>query len=230
MSKKEIDLMSVDISKIVLSDKLNHNEDCFKYFIGYQKGEIVRPLCIILTQMNGYIKYFEYGTPNMSFLIKDEEVIEKYEQIWYVVKNKLKIKFYSEPVYEYKYLKTKVKEYDGVIKTNFLGNGIPKENMHYTCIACITIDSVMKMDKKYFPQVYLEECKYKIKKIQMSRFINAELDSDSDSGSDSDSESDDDSDDDSDNGSDNDSDNDSDDDSDDDDSDDDSDSDSDKQK
>ena len=64
-----------------------------------------------------------------------------------------------------KYSKTKVKECDGVTKTNFLGNGIPEENMHYTCITCITIDSVMKMDKKYFPQVYLEECKYKIKKI-----------------------------------------------------------------
>ena len=156
MSKKAIDLMSVNISKIVLSDKLNHNEDCFKYFIGYQKGEVVRPLCIILTQMNEYIKYFEYGTSNMSFLIKDEEVGEKYEQIWYAVKNKLKIKFHSEPVYEYKYLKTKVREYDGVIKTNFLGNGIPKENMHYSGIACITIDSVIKMDEKYFPQVYLE--------------------------------------------------------------------------
>ena len=66
---------------------------------------------------------------------------------------------------------------------------MPKENMHYTCIACITIDSVMKMDKKYFPQVYLEECKYKIKKIQMSRFINTELKSDSDSDSDSVAES-----------------------------------------
>ena len=76
---------------------------------------------------------------------------------------------------------------------------MPKENMHYTCIACISIDSVMKMDKKYFPQVYLEERKYKIKKIQMSRFINAVLDSDSDSVSDDDSDdhSDDDSDDDS---------------------------------
>ena len=57
--------------------------------------------------------------------------------------------------------------------------------MHYTCIACITIDSVMKMDKKYFPQVYLEECKYKIKKIQMPRFINTELKSDSSDSSDS---------------------------------------------
>ena len=73
-----------------------------------------------------------------------------------------------------------------MIKTNFLGNGMPKENMHYTCIACITIDSVMRMDKKNYSQVYLEECKYKIKRIQMSRFINTELDSDSDSDSESD--------------------------------------------
>ena len=113
---------------------------------------------------------------------------EKYKRIWDVIKNKLKIKFHNESVYEYKYLKTKVREYDDVIKTNFLGNGIPKENMHYTCIACITIDSVMKMDKKYFPQVCLEECTYKIKKIQMSKFINAELDLESDSESDSDLE------------------------------------------
>ena len=68
-----------------------------------------------------------------------------------------------------------------MIKTNFLGNGVPKENMHYTCIACVTIDSVMKMNKKNYPQVYLEECKYKIKKIQMSRLISAELELDSDS-------------------------------------------------
>ena len=109
----------------------------------------------------------------------------------------MKIKFHSKPVYEYKYLKTKVKEYDGVIKANFLGNGIPKENIHYTCTACITIDSIVNMDEKYFPQVYLEECKYKTKKIQMSRFINAELKSDSadDFDDDSHDDSDDDSDD-----------------------------------
>ena len=177
MSEKAIDLMSVSIDQIVVSDKIKPNNEVSKYFFGYQKGEILKPLCIVLPQMSGYIKYFEYGSPNMSFLIKDDEVWEKYKQIWGVIKNKLKIKFHSLPVYDKKYLKTKVREYDGVIKTNFLNNGIPKENMHYTCIACITIDSLMKMGKKYFPQVYLEECKYEIKKIQMSRFINAELDS-----------------------------------------------------
>ena len=87
--------------------------------------------------MSGYIKYFEYGNRNMSFLITDDEVREKYEQIWYVIKTKLKIEFQSLPVYDKKYFKTKVREYDGVIKTNFL---CIIKNMHYTCIACITID------------------------------------------------------------------------------------------
>ena len=77
-----------------------------------------------------------------------------------------------------------------MIKTNFLGNGVPKENMQYTCVACVTIDSVMRMDKKNYLQVYLEECKYKIKKIQMPRFINAELESESDLELDSDLDSD----------------------------------------
>ena len=76
-----------------------------------------------------------------------------------------------------------------MIKTNFLGNEVPEENMHYNCIACITIDSVMRIDKKNHPQVYLEECKYRVKKIQMSRFINTELKSDSDSDLDSEPDS-----------------------------------------
>ena len=146
------------------------------------------PLCIILPKMNGYIKYFENGGKNMSFMIKDDKVWDKYDKIWNVIKDKLGIKFHSEIVYEYKYLRVKVREFDGVIKTNFLSNGVPKENMHYTCIACITIDSAMRMDKKYFRQVYLEECKYKIKKLQMPRFINAELKSDSSDSSDSEAE------------------------------------------
>ena len=180
--------MSVNIDQIVVSDKFNHNEDGFKYFIGYQKGEIVKPLCIILPQMSGYIKYFENGGKNMSFLIKDDEVWEKYESIWDVIKNKLNIKFHSEPIYEQKYLKAKVREFDSVMKTNFLGNDTPKENMHYTCIASITIDSVMRMDKKNHPQFYLEELKYRIKKKQMSRFINTELKSESESDSESNSD------------------------------------------
>ena len=72
----------------------------------------------------------------------------KYSKIWNVIKDILGINFYSEPVYEYKYLKAKVREFNGMIKTIFLGNNIPKENLHYTCIACITIDSVLTIGKK----------------------------------------------------------------------------------
>ena len=76
----------------------------------------------------------------MSFFIKDDEVWDKYNKMLDVIKNKLKIKFHSEPVYEYKYLKAKLREFNGVIKTEILNNGMSKENMHYSCIACITTD------------------------------------------------------------------------------------------
>ena len=76
-----------------------------------------------------------------------------------MIKNKLGTNFHSEPVYAEMDIKTKVRKFDSKIKTKFLGNNVPKENTHYTCIACITIDSVMKSDKKHRPQVYL--CKYR---------------------------------------------------------------------
>ena len=126
---------------------------------------------------------------SMSFLIKNDEVWQKYEDIWNVIKNKLTNKFNIEPIYENKYLKAKVREFDSDIKTNFLNKGLPKENTYYPCIACITVDSVLRMNKKNYPQVYLEECKYKIKKIHTSRFINTELETDSESDTETDSNS-----------------------------------------
>ena len=119
----------------------------------------------------------------MSLLIKNNEVWERYEDIWNVIKNKLSIKFHSQPIYENKYLKAKLREFDGDIKTNLLGNDLPKENTYYSCIACITIDSIIKIKKKNYPQVYLEEFKYKIKKARTPRIINIELETDSKSDS-----------------------------------------------
>ena len=118
-SKEPINLMSIIVDQIVLSDKFKHNNEGFKYFIGYQEGGIVKPLCIILPQMSGYIKYFENRSKNMSFLIKDDEVWKKYAKIWDAIKDKLGIKFHSKPVCEYKYLKAKLREFDGVIKQTF---------------------------------------------------------------------------------------------------------------
>ena len=187
-SKQPIDLDLVTVNKIVVSDKFKHSEEGYKYFVGYEEDEIVKPLCIVLPQMSGYIKYLESGGKSMSFMIKDNNVLDKYNEIWDKIKETFGIKFHSMPIYDQTYIKTKVREFDGKIKRNFLGNEIPKGNMHYTCIACITIDSVMRMNKKNYPQFYLEECKYKAKKMQMSRFINAELELDSDSESQSDND------------------------------------------
>ena len=188
-SKQPINLDLVNIHQIVVSDKFKHSDDGFKYFIGYKEGEIVKPLCIILPQMTGYIKYFENRGKNMSFVIKDDDVLDKYNEIWDKIKETLSIKFHSMPVYDEKYIKAKVREFNGVIKTNFLGDEIPKESMHYTCIACITIDSVMRMEKKNYLQVYLEECKYRMKKTKMPKFIDTELKSESELESDTELES-----------------------------------------
>ena len=185
MSDELVIVMSV---KIVVSDKLRHSEEGCKYFIGYQEDKIIKPLCIILPQMNGYIKIFENDGKNMSLSIKNDEVREKYEEIWNVIKNKQNIKFHGQTIYENKYLKAKVREFDGNIKTNFLGKNLPRENTYYTCIACITIDYIIKLNKKHYPQVYLEECRYKIKKIYTPRFINTEFETDSEPDVETDSE------------------------------------------
>ena len=76
-----------------------------------------------------------------------------------MIKNKLGTKFHSKFAYDETNIKAKLREFDRKIKTIFSGTDLPKENMHYTCIACITIDSVMRIDKKNHQQVYLEESK-----------------------------------------------------------------------
>ena len=75
-SKKAFDLMSVNLDQKVVSDKFKHNIEGFKYFIGYQEGEIAKLLCVVLPQMRRYIKYFKNGGKNMPFLIKGDEMWE----------------------------------------------------------------------------------------------------------------------------------------------------------
>ena len=78
-------------------------------------------------------------------------------------------------VYDEKYIKTKVKEFNDVVNTNFWIDKKPKKSVNYTWIACISLDSAMKIEKENYPQVYLEECKYKIKKKKITEFIDVEL-------------------------------------------------------
>ena len=111
-------------------------------------------------------------------MVKDDNVLDKYNKIRGKIKEKLNIKFPSMPVYDGTYIKVKLREFDGKIKTNFLGDGVPKENMHYTCIACITIDPVIKIDKKIICKFIQKNANIE-QKMQMSRFVNTELELDS---------------------------------------------------
>ena len=137
------------------------------------------------------IKYFEDGRKNMSFVTDDEKVYEKYDEIWNVVKRLLKLKFTVGPIRNDKYILTKLKIFKKKNLTTFNNNNIvPKEN-NYICIPAIDIDSVLKIDKKVYPQAYLEECKYKLRKRRVANFIDSEIiddDSDSDDGYDIDNE------------------------------------------
>ena len=102
-----------------MSDKFKHSDGGFRYSIGYKEDEIVKPLCIIFPQVSGYIKYFEDGGKNMSFVIKDDMCLHKYNEIWGRLKGKFNIKLHSMPVYDQKYIKAKVREFNGVIKQTF---------------------------------------------------------------------------------------------------------------
>ena len=126
--------------------------------------------------MSGYIKYFDNGSKNMPFKIEDESVHLKYTEISNKIRRLFCTRFHSQPIYDDKYIKTKVKAFGGMISTFFSKDEIPKERNHYICIAAICIDSVLNVETKKYPQVYLEQCKYKLKKRKPADLIDAEVD------------------------------------------------------
>ena len=188
--KQAIPLDSIDLSKIVASNKSKINDTTYKYMCGYLNNDVIRPSCVILPQMNGYMKYFDDGGKNMSFVTDDEEVYKKYNEIWEIFRELLKLKFTVNPVRDDKYTIAKLKIFNGTNRTTFTDNIIPIERNHYVSIAAIDIDSVLKIDnKRAYPQAYLEQCKYKLRKRKIVNFIDDEI-IDEDSKNDSDIDSD----------------------------------------
>ena len=102
-------LDSADSSKIVVSSRWKLNDTTYKYFRGYLNNDVIKPLCVILPQMNRYIKYFDNGGKNMSFVTDDKEVYEKYDEMWNIVKRLLKLKFTAGPIRDDKYILAKLK-------------------------------------------------------------------------------------------------------------------------
>ena len=109
LSKQAILLNSVDLSKIVVSSKWKISDTKYKYFCGYLNNDVIQPLCVILPQMSEYIKYFDDGGKNMSFVTDDKEVYKKYNEIWEVIRKLLKLKFTVSPIRDGKYIIAKLK-------------------------------------------------------------------------------------------------------------------------
>ena len=172
-NKKLFSLNDIDVNEILVSKKESYGtKNSLKYFIGYNDGDLNRPLYIILPQMIGYVKHFD-SNKTMSFKVSDNKLLKKYKKIWEKIGNLLSIEIDSEPVYGHvdKYIKTKIKMYGDRVNTNFQGKKVPKENVSYKCISLIMLVPVIRVNKKYYPQTLLEECKYLIRKNKMESLL-----------------------------------------------------------
>ena len=111
------------------------------------------------------------------FKVSDNKLLKKYNKIWEKISNLLNTEFDGQPVYGDgdKYIKTKIKIYGDKVNTNFQGKKVPKENASYKCLSLIMLDSAIRVNKKYYPQTLLEECKYVIRKIKLKNLINSDL-------------------------------------------------------
>ena len=149
-NKKGLELKDIIVNNIIVSQKVKENNEIVKYYIEYIVDDNVIPLILLLPIMSGWIKYFENGGKNMSFKIEDDEVYIKYKSIWKKIKYLLGgIRLNSDVIYNDQYIKTKVKTFK-MVKTVFDNDEIPEEKIEHECILCISVDSVLKIDKNGF--------------------------------------------------------------------------------
>ena len=142
--------------------------------------------------MTGYTRKFDENV-TMFFIVKDKQLLKNYAKIWKKTEELMKINFESNHVYgdNDKYIKTKIKIYADSIITDFHNKKMHKEKAPCKCLSIIMIDSIIKANKKYYPQTLLEECKYIQEKIKIENYINEDLEnSESDSDSNNETESD----------------------------------------
>ena len=134
-------------------------KNSLKYFIAYNDDDTIRPLCIRLPQMIGYVKYFG-SNKTMSFKVNDNKLLKKYSKIWERVSNLMNIEFDSEPAYGDKYIKTKIKSYGDRVIINFEGKKVPKVSAWCKCLSLIMLIMLSK------------QVTYEIIKKRMKNLIN----------------------------------------------------------
>ena len=152
-NKKLFNIHDLDANKILVSKKESYGtKNSFKYFIGYNDDDVIRPLYIKLPKMIAYVKHFD-SNKTMSSKVSDNKLLKKYNKIWEKVSNLMNIELDSVPVYgdNDKYIKTKIKMYEDRVNTSFQGKKVPKENALYKCLSLIMLDSIIRVNKKYYP-------------------------------------------------------------------------------
>ena len=193
-NKKIFNIDDTDVNKILVSKKEQYGEyNSFKYFIGYNDNNIIRPLYLELSQMTEYINKFEKNKITMSLMVKAKQRLANYNKIWKKIESLMSLDFESETAYgddDDKYIKTKIKTYKDNINTNFYNKigckKVPKEKRSHECSSIIIIDSVLYVYEKYYPQTFLEECKYAKASAKTKNYIDKELKLESNGDSDSD--------------------------------------------
>ena len=176
-NKKVFQIDSIDANNILVSKKEAYRtKNSFKCFIGYNDNDVIRPLLAKLSQMIGYARKFNENV-TMSFKVNDKQLLKNYNRIREKIENLMRIDFESKPLYgdDDKCINTKIKIYAKNIVTNFHNKKMPKEKAPCKCLSIIMIDSVIKANKKYYPQTLLEECKYIQEKIKTENYIDEDL-------------------------------------------------------
>ena len=177
---KIFNIDDIDVNKILVSKKEQYGKyNSFKYFIGYNDNDVIRPLYLWLSQMTGYINKFDENKITMSLMVKGKQLLKNYNKISTKIERLFSIDFNCKSTYDDKYIKAKIKTYADIIITNFHNKKMPKEKVPCKCLLIIMLDSVIESDEKYYPETFLEECKYAQEKIKFESYIDEELDSDS---------------------------------------------------
>ena len=185
-NKKIFNIEDIDINKILISKPETYENNMRKYIIGYSDNTI-SPLQLFLPKIIGYLNIFKDGVRKMYFFTDNNEFLERYTAIWEKISDLVNKKFDSDPIYNNKYINTKIRSYNNDIKTNFRNidnknNKLPEKNKPYKCVSLISLDSIIKISKKYYPQTLLQECVYKLMNKEVENIItNINLDSSSES-------------------------------------------------
>ena len=175
-AKSPIKILDVNVDNIVIL-KLVKTKTNSKYLIGYL-DKTTRPLVLIMPKMSGYVKRFKVKEENnklMSFPIDDEKLLEKYKAIWTKIEDLKNIKLNTLPVYDDRYIKTKIRTFGDKVDTNFHSLNVPEDDIKCESFTVISIDSLLVYDKKYYLQVYLDNCAYKIVNKQITDYLDENL-------------------------------------------------------